>query len=90
MLRNGYRGHQRFRLRQLLKATKPIFEGQNAAAYSARAASEIRVPELIYYAASVFWRAAVHSWEIVKTRWTSERDTNLSSKLSLGAIRIPA
>src|SRR5207302_7192498 len=62
MLRNGYRGHGRFRLRDAMLRLGPLFRTANSLVFSSLRIPEMDLPKLTYFASSVFWRAAVHHW----------------------------
>lgn len=67
ILSHCYRG-RRFRLREILKAGKPLGTVDGLSLYSASALAAVDVPRIAYFAASVFWRASAHQWH------TNERD----------------
>jgi hypothetical protein len=55
-----------FRLRQLLAAATPILSGPQGGAYDASQVEKIRIDKLVYFGASVVWRASLRSWRIQK------------------------
>jgi len=61
MLRQGYRGQGRFRLRETLVRAAPFGRMDDGLAYSAVVIPEIDVRKITYYASSIFWRASVCS-----------------------------
>jgi hypothetical protein len=67
VLRHCYRGRGRFRLRSLLQGSKPLYSDSNVEIYSASDVSDVRIEQLVYFATSIFWRAAVVDW------WASEQ-----------------
>jgi len=69
MLRHGYRGRGRFRLRGTLRLATPLGQMHDGTAYSASTAG-LDVAQIAYYASSVFWRASVFS--------SFDRDHNFS------------
>lgn len=62
VLRNGYRGHGHFRLRDTLRRIEPLCQTRYGLVFSCADLSQINASKLIYFASSVFWRAAVHHW----------------------------
>jgi len=63
VLKNCYRGHSSFGLRNILKEATPLMQGAELAVYAAAHIPSISVPDLAYFASSVIWRAAVHDWK---------------------------
>jgi hypothetical protein len=63
VLRHCYRGKGRFRLRELVVESTPLDTGVVGTFYSAKSNPKIDARMLTYFAASVFWRAAVHRWK---------------------------
>jgi hypothetical protein len=61
------RNEDGFKLKELLDATKPLFENK-LTVYSAAAAPKIDLDKLGYFVASVLWRASVHEWKSGKDR----------------------
>lgn len=61
-LRNCYRIGEGFRLRDLALRCELLDDGLMGRIYSCKTNTEIEVEKLAYFAASVFWRAAVHRW----------------------------
>lgn len=61
MLRQGYCGQNRFRLRDALQRAKSFGRVHDGLAYSAALIPEIDVAKIAYYASSIFWRASVCS-----------------------------
>ena len=57
-----------FPLRESLERTKPTFEDNELRVYDASGVLGTSVGDYLYFAASVFWRAAVHSWSFGKHR----------------------
>jgi hypothetical protein len=55
-----------FLLRDLLRGLDPVARHGNSALFLAEGCPEIRAEMLLYFAASVFWRAAVHKWRLGK------------------------
>ncbi len=51
-----------FPLRETLLKYEPIWPGKPLLVYPARQIPEIDMGRLVYFAASVFWRAAIHDW----------------------------
>ena len=52
----------RFPLREALERTTPTIEDEELGAYDAQGVLGGAVDDHLYFAASVFWRAAAHSW----------------------------
>jgi hypothetical protein len=63
-----YRGEGQFVLRDLVLSSKLLDAGEMGTFYSAKSNPQIDTEALTYFAASVFWRAAVHDWEYLKLR----------------------
>jgi hypothetical protein len=74
VLKHCYRGGK-FPLREELGKTPPIFEDEEIEIYKAASIQGIDVPKLVYFAASVFWRAS--------QRW--KRLTKMEPIIQLGA-----
>ncbi len=55
-----------FQLRDLLKAAQPIFAGSNGCAYDASKIDGMDIEKLVYFSASVIWRASVRKWQVQK------------------------
>jgi hypothetical protein len=55
-----------FLLRDLLKAATPILSGPNGGAYDASTIPGIDIGKLVYFGASVIWRASLRPWHIQK------------------------
>lgn len=55
--RNG-----RFPLRELLQKASPIWPKKTLLVYAGRDIHGLKLEQLVYFAASVFWRASVSSW----------------------------
>jgi hypothetical protein len=65
VLKRCYRGTDGFALKTDLDMTVPVFEKENQLkVYSAKSAPSIDVSKLAYFAASIFWRSSIHSWEL--------------------------
>ena len=66
LMGNCYRDDKHFFIREKILQTPPVFELEDPAItiYSATLAPEIQSDKIIYFALSVFWRAAVHDWYI--------------------------
>ena len=62
VLKHCYRGKGSFRLQRILHKATPLYTGDRVSLFAAQFISEIRSDQLLYFAASVFWRAAVHEW----------------------------
>jgi hypothetical protein len=62
VLSQCYRGRGRFRLRTLLQGSKPVYSDSDVEIYSASEVPGVRIDRLVYFAASVFWRASVVDW----------------------------
>ncbi len=56
----------KFNLRDLLQAAPPIdgFKKDGAAIYEVQGLIGAKIEQYLYFAASVFWRASAHTWEI--------------------------
>lgn len=72
LLANTYRGSGKFPLQAALQAAsrdgRPLIPLQQATIVPAAATPGIELPKLLYFAASVFWRAAAHSWNQIDRR----------------------
>jgi hypothetical protein len=61
VLQNCWRGSE-FRLLAILANAKPEIESSEVKGYYAAGIPDIDVAALAYFAASMFWRAAIHNW----------------------------
>lgn len=77
MLLHCYRQSGSFRLRELLYAATPVLQNHGDLVYAAASIPGISRDKLVYFGASVFWRAAVHEWRMPTTSINIK--TNLSS-----------
>jgi hypothetical protein len=68
MLRNCCRAPDQFRLRDILFESSPVYDDGEVRVYSARNIVGIDTAKLVYFAISVFWRAAVARWFVESTR----------------------
>ena len=57
---------RRFPLREMTLSAKAILSGPRGGAYDASQVAGVDIDKLVYFGASVFWRAAVCSWRIAK------------------------
>lgn len=57
-----YRGHRRFRLPDTITNIEPEWRRGSFQAIPTRGVARLNVVELVYFAASVFWRASIHHW----------------------------
>lgn len=55
-----------FRLRDLLKRANPILSGPHGGAYNASQITAIDIEKLVYFSASVVWRASLRPWRVHK------------------------
>ncbi len=67
VLKHCYRGRGVFRLRTMLEQSIPVGIDSDSRIYSAPSVSGVSVDSLVYFCASVFWRASVVDW------WSSGR-----------------
>jgi hypothetical protein len=65
-----FRGKNRFRLRDALAAIPPVWPGAEILAIPTAEEPDIDVTRLVYFAASVFWRSAAHTWRFGTTPTT--------------------
>jgi hypothetical protein len=56
----------RFRLRDFLKPAVPVLSGPGGGAYDASKITGIDIDKLVYFSASVIWRASLRQWRIQK------------------------
>ncbi len=56
-----YRSDGTYPLRELLRQSKSIYSNEGTSVYDAVAIADIKTDHLIYFAASIFWRAGVTS-----------------------------
>ena len=61
-MRHCYRGRGVFRLRALVEKTTPISSDDTFAIYSASETQDVEIEQLVYFCASVLWRASVMEW----------------------------
>jgi len=62
MLKNCYRAPDRFKLRDVLLQHSPGYHDGQISVYAARDIAQVDIAKLVYFATSVFWRAAVARW----------------------------
>jgi hypothetical protein len=62
ILSHSYRSPAAFRFRDALIRGTPYFKGPEGTLYAAADIAELDMERVIYFAMSVFWRAAVHRW----------------------------
>jgi hypothetical protein len=62
-----YSGRGKFPLRDHVLEAKLVSEGPMGKFYAARSNPNINVAALTFFAASVFWRAAVRTWRLLKS-----------------------
>lgn len=63
-IRNCWQREGSFPLQEGLAGATPFAEGAGTRVYLASHLPHLRVPDFVYFAASVFWRAAVHKWDV--------------------------
>jgi hypothetical protein len=61
-IRNAWHSPDDFPLHEGLSASKPIAENSDVRIYLARDVPELKIEQVVYFGASVFWRAAVRRW----------------------------
>jgi hypothetical protein len=93
VMAHGSRKHEGFLLRDALRSVPPIWPDADLLVYRAAEIPAIDVPKLIYFAASVFWRASIHEWEIEGERASSiclgPRYEELLRRYLLGEAEFP-
>jgi hypothetical protein len=67
MLAHCYRENESFRLREKLQSAIPEHATEDLQVYAAANVAGVCRNSLVYFGASVFWRAAVHTWAIPMT-----------------------
>jgi hypothetical protein len=60
---NGFHASGTFPLHSDLKSAQALCKVGDGWAFSGRATAAVEVEKLTYFAASVFWRAAIHDWQ---------------------------
>jgi hypothetical protein len=74
VLRNCHRPKEAFLLKSALEQSRPEYDdGEKLTVYSAAKVLDIDVEKLVYFAASVFWRASIHSWKSAGYKLNSPR-----------------
>ena len=63
VMRHLYRGRGIFRLRSVLRQSNQVVNHEDTVIYSATSIPEIDIDKLVYFAASIFWRASVRNWQ---------------------------
>jgi hypothetical protein len=63
MIENCWQRPGEFPLREKLLSTQPLYGSRDEIAYYSATVVDLDVKRMVYFAASVFWRAAVHSWK---------------------------
>ncbi len=72
-----------FPLQGVIAKATPILAGDEMAAYAAADIPEIDVEKLVYFALSIFWRAAIHRWK------TSDATDKFTKRIWLGPYEEP-
>jgi hypothetical protein len=93
VLANCYRGESSFAIRTALENSQPIWSREKCLFYSAKTIPSIDISKLVYFAASVFWRASVHLWKGYGKRATIDLGREYEEKLRLyllGQTELPA
>jgi hypothetical protein len=67
VLKHCFRGRGHFPLKEKLLRTEPIQANEESALYAGDSPG-VDIEKLVYFAASVFWRAAAHEWWILDHR----------------------
>lgn len=62
VLKHCFRNDAGFKLKDLIDAARPVM-GNGLKVYSALTIPQIDIEKLVYFAASVIWRAAIHNWK---------------------------
>jgi hypothetical protein len=71
-LKNCFQGGTNFPLRDLFARSRPLETGGDFTAYNGRGVLGPDLDKLIYFGASIFWRAGAHEWRsVVKGEPTS-------------------
>jgi hypothetical protein len=73
VMRHCYRGRDRFRLRELLQRATPIHVDEENTIFNAASVAGMEIEKAVYFCVSVFWRAAVRSWESSSQRYEGIR-----------------
>jgi len=63
VLGHCYRAESDFKIREALLRSKPALHGEGVSMYAGATVPEVDVDQLTYFGLSVFWRAAVHTWQ---------------------------
>src|SRR5262249_13183044 len=61
-IRNAWHASDDFPLHERLSLSKPTAENADVRIYLARDVPELKIEQIVYFGASVFWRAAVRRW----------------------------
>lgn len=64
VMANCFRDDKTFKIREMLQAAGPVNADPEIEIYSAGSIPQFEVKSLVYFAMSVFWRAAVHVWRV--------------------------
>jgi hypothetical protein len=62
VMTNGYHSSGMFPIQMALKNATPSHHAEDFSTYSGQVVPDIEMEPLVYFATSVFWRAAVHDW----------------------------
>jgi len=62
VLENYYRNGKGFSLRQKIQEKSPLIQDGNLKVYACRDIESIEYLKLVYFAASIFWRASLQTW----------------------------
>lgn len=63
-----WRSVEEFRIQQILLKSNPIIENDALKVYAGSAVPELDMDKLVYFGASVFWRAAACEWSLLGER----------------------
>jgi hypothetical protein len=58
------RPNRQLRLRQKLQATRPVYRDSRFQIYDVYPLLEDKIGYYLYFAASIFWKAAAHPWKV--------------------------
>ncbi len=83
VLENGYRGKNSFIIRKELMKSQPVWSDARSFIYSIRTIPSIDIAKLVYFAASIFWRASVCVWKLDGQRVTIDLGREYNEQLRL-------
>ena len=64
VMRNCWRSEDQFHIKEILDKTEPLISSDGLKAYAGADIPDLDMDKLVYFGASIFWRASVSEWYI--------------------------